>query len=51
MNYAGQQRALGQKLIHLTYSCKYDICDYAELKVTINKMVQDNAFLYMETKK
>jgi nitrate/nitrite-specific signal transduction histidine kinase len=45
VNLAGYQRTLGQRLLNETYSCRYHNCDYAELKLSLNKLVQRNAML------
>ncbi|RNC89796.1 MAG: hypothetical protein ED555_10090 [Allomuricauda sp.] len=38
VNLAGKQRMLSQRLLNETYSCRYHDCDYAELKLTLNKL-------------
>ncbi len=45
VNLAGRQRMLSQRLLNETYSCRYHNCDYAELKLTLNKLYQMNTFL------
>jgi len=45
VNLAGRQRSLSQRLLNEAYSCKYDNCDYAEVKLTLNKLYQMNTIL------
>lgn len=45
VNLSGRQRMLCQRLLNETYSCRYHNCDYAELKLTINKLLQMNNIL------
>ncbi|MDT0607221.1 type IV pili methyl-accepting chemotaxis transducer N-terminal domain-containing protein [Croceitalea rosinachiae] len=45
VNLAGRQRMLSQRLLNEVYSCRYHNCDYAELKLTLNKLYQMNAAL------
>lgn len=45
VNLAGKQRALSQRLLNEVYSCRFHNCDYAEVKLTLNQMVQMNTFL------
>ena len=45
VNLSGRQRMLSQRLLNETYSCRYHNCDYAELKLTLNKLVQMNDIL------
>ncbi len=45
VNLSGRQRMLSQRLLNETYSCRYHNCDYAELKLTINKLLQMNKIL------
>ena len=40
VNLAGRQRMLSQRLLNEVYSCRYHNCDYAELRLTINKLLQ-----------
>lgn len=47
VNLAGYQRTLGQRLLNETYSCRFHNCDYAELKLSLNKLVQRNEMLQM----
>lgn len=45
VNLAGFQRTLGQQLLNEAYSCRFHNCNYAELKLTLNKLVQRNSLL------
>ncbi len=45
VNLAGMQRTLSQRLLNETYSCRFHNCDFAELKLTLNKLVQMNTIL------
>ncbi len=45
VNLAGRQRMLSQRLLNEVYSCRYHNCDYAELKLTLNKLYQMNGIL------
>ena len=45
VNLAGRQRMLSQRLLNELYSCRYHTCDYAEIKISLNKLVQMNTFL------
>ena len=45
VNLSGRQRMLSQRLLNETYSCRYHNCDYAELKLTLNKLLQMNQIL------
>ncbi|NKI32608.1 type IV pili methyl-accepting chemotaxis transducer N-terminal domain-containing protein [Croceivirga thetidis] len=45
VNLAGRQRMLSQRLVNELYSCRYHDCDYAELNLSLNKLVQMNTFL------
>lgn len=45
VNLAGFQRTLSQQLLNEAYSCRFHNCDYAELKLTLNKLLQRNAIL------
>ena len=45
VNLAGRQRMLCQRLLNEVYSCRYHNCDYAELKLTLNKLDQMNTIL------
>lgn len=45
VNLAGRQRMLSQRLLNELYSCRYHDCDYAELKLSLNKLYQMNTFL------
>ncbi|MEM8999316.1 MAG: type IV pili methyl-accepting chemotaxis transducer N-terminal domain-containing protein [Bacteroidota bacterium] len=45
VNLAGRQRMLSQRLLNELYSCRYHNCDYAELKLTMNKLYQMNTVL------
>lgn len=45
VNLAGRQRMLSQRLLNELYSCRYHNCDYAELNLSLNKLVQMNTFL------
>jgi len=45
VNLAGRQRSLSQRLLNEAYSCKYDNCDFAEVKLTLNKLYQMNTIL------
>ncbi|NKI32607.1 type IV pili methyl-accepting chemotaxis transducer N-terminal domain-containing protein [Croceivirga thetidis] len=45
VNLAGRQRMLSQRVLNELYSCRYHNCDYAELKLSLNKLVQMNSFL------
>jgi len=40
VNLAGKQRAHSQRLLNELYSCRYHNCDYADLKLTLNKLYQ-----------
>lgn len=40
VNIAGRQRAHSQRLLNELYSCRYHDCDYADLKLTLNKLYQ-----------
>ncbi len=40
VNLSGRQRALSQRLLNELYSCRYHNCDFAELKLTLNKLYQ-----------
>ena len=40
VNLAGRQRAHSQRLLNELYSCRYHNCDYADLKLTLNKLYQ-----------
>ena len=45
VNLAGRQRMLSQRLLNELYSCRYHNCDYAELKLSLNKLIQMNTML------
>ncbi|MEM8765498.1 MAG: type IV pili methyl-accepting chemotaxis transducer N-terminal domain-containing protein [Bacteroidota bacterium] len=45
VNLAGRQRMLSQRLLNELYSCRYHNCDYADMKLTLTKLVQMNGFL------
>ncbi len=45
VNLAGFQRTLSQNLLNEIYSCRFHTCDYAELKLSINRLVQRNEIL------
>ena len=45
VNLAGFQRTLSQRLLNEAYSCRFHNCDYAELKLTLNKLLQRNEIL------
>ncbi|NJB71989.1 nitrate/nitrite-specific signal transduction histidine kinase [Saonia flava] len=45
VNMAGRQRMLSQKILNQYYSCLYDECDFAEMKLSLNKLVQVNNVL------
>lgn len=45
VNLSGRQRMLSQRLLNETYSCRYHKCDYAELKLTLNKLLQMHQIL------
>ncbi len=45
VNLAGYQRTLGQQLLNEAYSCRFHNCNYAELKLTLNKLLQRNILL------
>ena len=45
VNLAGFQRTLSQNLLNEIYSCRFHTCDYAELKLSINRLVQRNGIL------
>lgn len=45
VNLAGRQRSLSQRLLNEAYSCRYHNCDYAEVKLTLNKLYQMNTIL------
>lgn len=45
VNMAGRQRAMGHKLLAEVYACQQGNCDYAELRLTVNKLVQMDHFL------
>ncbi|MEO1484243.1 MAG: type IV pili methyl-accepting chemotaxis transducer N-terminal domain-containing protein [Bacteroidota bacterium] len=45
VNLAGRQRMLSQRLLNELYSCRYHNCDYADMKLTLTKLVQMNEFL------
>lgn len=45
VNLAGNQRTLSQRLLNEVYSCRFHTCDYAELKLSLHKLVQMNAIL------
>ena len=45
VNLSGMQRTLSQRLLNESYSCRFHNCDYAELKLTLNKLLQRNVIL------
>ena len=45
VNLSGRQRMLAQQLLNETYSCRYHNCDFAEVKLTLNKLLQMNTIL------
>ena len=45
VNLAGWQRTLSQRLLNEAYSCRYHNCDFAEFKLTLNKLYQMNTML------
>lgn len=45
VNLAGWQRTLSQQLLNEAYSCRYHNCDFAEFKLTLNKLYQMNTIL------
>lgn len=45
VNLAAQQRTLAQKLLNEVYACRGGTCDYADLKLTVRKLVQMDHFL------
>ena len=45
VNLAGRQRMLSQRLLNEVYSCRYHNCDFAELKLSLNKLYQMNGIL------
>ncbi len=45
VNLAAQQRTLVQKLLNEMYACREGSCDYADLKLTVRKLVQMDHFL------
>lgn len=42
VNLAGQQRMISQQILNELYSCRFHNCDYAELKLSLNKLLQMN---------
>ncbi len=45
INLSGRQRTLSQRLLNEVYSCRFHHCDYAEFKLTMNKLLQMNVIL------
>jgi len=45
VNLAGRQRMLSQRLLNEVYSCRYHNCDFAELKLSLNKLYQMHQIL------
>lgn len=45
VNLAANQRTLSQRLLNEFYSCKFHNCDFAEMKLSLNKLYQMNQIL------
>lgn len=45
VNLAGGQRSISQRLLNEVYSCRYHNCDFAEVKLSLNKLYQMNTIL------
>ncbi|KPM33727.1 Sensor histidine kinase of a two component response regulator [Croceitalea dokdonensis DOKDO 023] len=45
VNLAGRQRMLSVRLLAESYTCRYDNCNFAEFKITLNKLVEMHTML------
>lgn len=45
INLAGSQRMLSQKVLKNFYECKYQTCDYSEMRIALNKLERTNIVL------
>lgn len=45
INLAGSQRMLSQMVLKNFYECKYQTCDYSEMRIALNKLERNNKIL------
>ncbi|MDP5230031.1 MAG: type IV pili methyl-accepting chemotaxis transducer N-terminal domain-containing protein [Cellulophaga sp.] len=45
LNMAGSQRMLSQLVLKNFYECKYQTCDYSEMRIALNKLERTNKIL------